>query len=80
MGAFGGMASQQSLDALLREGRPELREQVWTPHRPPRPEKSEGGRKFVIKSDFTPKGDQPAAIKELVEGVKRKTAPRFFLA
>ena len=35
---------------------------VWTPHRPPRPEKSEGGRRFVIKSDFEPKGDQPQAI------------------
>ena len=44
---------------------------VWTPHRPPRPEKSEGGKKLVIKSDFEPKGDQPLAIDELVEGVKR---------
>ncbi len=79
MGAFGGMASQQSLDALLREGRPELREQVWMPHRPPRPEKSEGGRKFVIKSDFVPKGDQPAAIKELVEGVKRNDRTQVLL-
>ena len=42
------------------------------PHRPPRPEKSEGGRPLVIKSDFDPKGDQPQAIKELVEGVRRQ--------
>ena len=42
-GGFAGIASQQSLDRLLREGRPEFAAQPWTPHRPPRPEKSEGG-------------------------------------
>jgi len=41
----------------------------FTPHRPPRPEKSEGGVPFEIVSDFEPRGDQPQAIKELVEGV-----------
>jgi excinuclease ABC subunit B len=68
--AYGSAASQQSLDRLLREGRPEFREHPWTPHRPPRPEKSEGGRRLAIKSDFDPKGDQPEAIKDLVEGVR----------
>ncbi len=78
IGAFGSAASQQSLDRLLREGRDEFRGQpLWTPHRPPRPDKSEGGRRFVIKSDFDPKGDQPTAIKDLVEGVRGATiAPR----
>ena len=28
--------------------------------------KLEGGKKFKIKSDFTPAGDQPEAIKQLV--------------
>src|SRR5262249_55260760 len=55
-------ATAYALDTLLREGRPEFRDQPWVPHRPPRPEKSEGGRRFVIKSDFAPKGDQPQAI------------------
>ncbi len=65
-------ASMQALESLLREGRPEFREQqLWTPHRPPRPEKSEGGKPLVIKSPFEPKGDQPQAIKDLVEGVRR---------
>ena len=41
------------------------------PHRPPRPEKSEGGIAFKIVSDLTPKGDQPAAIDELVAGVNQ---------
>jgi excinuclease ABC subunit B len=38
----------------------------FTPHRPTRPEKSEGGRPFVLKTEYTPAGDQPAAIAELV--------------
>ncbi|MGF1648940.1 MAG: DEAD/DEAH box helicase family protein, partial [Hyphomicrobiaceae bacterium] len=42
---------------------------VYRPHRPERPQKSEGGRRFKLASEFEPKGDQPAAITELVEGV-----------
>src|SRR5580704_8657376 len=71
---LGVTASMQALEHLLREGREEFRQQdgaIWTPHRPPRPDKSEGGRRFVIKSDFDPKGDQPTAIADLVEGVRR---------
>ena len=41
----------------------------FIPHRPPRPEKSEGGVAFKLVSEYEPKGDQPTAIKELVEGV-----------
>ncbi|HEY0113644.1 MAG TPA: excinuclease ABC subunit UvrB [Allosphingosinicella sp.] len=37
----------------------------FVPHRPQRPEKAEGGRKFRIVSDYSPAGDQPAAIAEL---------------
>ena len=36
------------------------------PHRPPRPEKSEGGIAFKLVSEYEPKGDQPTAIAELV--------------
>ncbi|MEZ5818878.1 MAG: excinuclease ABC subunit UvrB [Hyphomicrobiaceae bacterium] len=43
----------------------------FTPHRPPRPEKSEGGVRFELVSDFEPRGDQPQAIQELVEGVNQ---------
>ena len=42
----------------------------WSPHRPERPEKSEGGRRFEVHSDYEPAGDQPAAIEELVDGAK----------
>ena len=38
----------------------------FVPHRPKRPEKAEGGRKFRIQSDYEPAGDQPTAIAELV--------------
>ncbi|MES1974123.1 MAG: excinuclease ABC subunit UvrB [Pseudomonadota bacterium] len=39
----------------------------FVPHRPARPPKAEGGRKFKLVSDYTPSGDQPTAIAELVE-------------
>jgi excinuclease ABC subunit B len=80
-GGFVGIASQQSLERLLREGRPEFAGDsgVWMPHRPPRPEKSEGGIRLKIASEFEPKGDQPQAIQELVEGVKRHDRTQVLL-
>jgi len=81
LSSMGVAATAESLERLLREGRPEFAKagEVWTPHRPPRPEKSEGGQKFVIKSDFAPKGDQPQAIKDLVEGVQRHDRTQVLL-
>ncbi|XUU60475.1 excinuclease ABC subunit UvrB [Erythrobacter sp. HA6-11] len=38
----------------------------FVPHKPARPEKSDGGRKFELVSDYQPAGDQPTAIAELV--------------
>src|SRR5205085_8384 len=48
MEALGVKATADALENLIREGRPEFKGEdgslkVWTPHRPPRPEKSEGG-------------------------------------
>jgi excinuclease ABC subunit B len=43
---------------------------AFVPHRPARPEKSEGGRKFKLVSEYQPAGDQPTAIAELVKGVE----------
>ena len=34
--------------------------------------KLEGGKKFKIKSDFKPAGDQPEAIKKLVKGANKE--------
>jgi len=42
---------------------------AWVPHRPARPEKSEGGKPFKLVSDYQPAGDQPTAIAELAGGV-----------
>ncbi|PHY18323.1 excinuclease ABC subunit UvrB [Caulobacter sp. BP25] len=43
---------------------------LWTPHRPARPSKSEGGKTFKLVSEYQPAGDQPTAIAELVEGLQ----------
>ncbi len=42
----------------------------FVPHRPARPTKAEGGRKFVLASDYSPAGDQPTAIREMVEAAR----------
>src|SRR5580698_11364938 len=42
----------------------------FVPHRPARPEKSEGGKRFKLVSEYEPAGDQPTAIAELVKGVE----------
>ena len=69
-GMTGATATVESLKTLLELGDPNIRDRpTWTPHRPPRPEKSEGGVKFKIVSEYQPKGDQPQAIDELVAGL-----------
>jgi excinuclease ABC subunit B len=79
LSSMGVPATAQALETLLREGRKEFAATPWTPHRPPRPEKSEGGKQFKIVSEFEPKGDQPQAIKDLVEGVKRTDRTQVLL-
>ncbi|KQM61918.1 MULTISPECIES: excinuclease ABC subunit UvrB [unclassified Sphingomonas] len=44
--------------------------QTFVPHRPARPEKVDAGKRFVIKSDYEPAGDQPTAIRELVAAAR----------
>ena len=79
LSSMGVAATAQALENLLREGRKEFATTPWMPHRPPRPEKSEGGKRLVIQSEFEPKGDQPEAIRELVEGVKRNDRTQVLL-
>src|SRR5215472_13893478 len=84
MESLGVKATAEALETLIRDGRPEFKKEdgsmkVWTPHRPPRPEKSEGGVRFEIKSDYEPKGDQPTAIAELVEGIQRNDRTQVLL-
>ncbi|HVT55790.1 MAG TPA: DEAD/DEAH box helicase family protein, partial [Xanthobacteraceae bacterium] len=66
--SMGSTASADALKELLEGGRPEFKNLTFVPHRPERPEKSEGGKKFKLVSPYQPKGDQPQAIEELVKG------------
>jgi excinuclease ABC subunit B len=79
LSSMGVAATAQALENLLREGRKEFATTPWLPHRPPRPEKSEGGTPFKIVSEFEPKGDQPEAIRELVEGIQRHDRTQVLL-
>ena len=57
-------------ELVIRRGleEPETGEN-FVPHRPARPEKSMGGKRFEIVSEYQPAGDQPTAIADLVEGI-----------
>jgi len=79
-GLTGAAATVESLKTLLELGDPNIRDRPpWTPHRPERPQKSEGGRRFRIASEFEPKGDQPEAIRELVEGIASRERDQVLL-
>jgi excinuclease ABC subunit B len=50
------------------------------PHRPERAwEKLEGGKRFKLVSAYEPAGDQPTAIKQLVEGINVNTKHQVLL-
>ena len=67
----GVTATVESLKALIDSGNPLFKDgQLWVPHRPERPEKSEGGIPITMKSAYEPAGDQPTAIRDLVSGLK----------
>jgi excinuclease ABC subunit B len=70
MASGGVTATVAALSALIESGNPLHKDGVlWTPHRPARPDKSEGGIAIKMVSDFEPAGDLPTAIKDLVEGI-----------
>ena len=52
---------------------------AFVPHKPTRPDKSDGGRRFEIVSDYAPAGDQPTAIKDLCEGIQNGDATQVLL-
>jgi excinuclease ABC subunit B len=79
-GATAASLTAQSLQHLLETGSPFIDPQkAWTPHRPPRPDKSEGGIRFRMNSEFEPAGDQPAAIADLVDGISRQERDQVLL-
>ncbi|RKH76683.1 excinuclease ABC subunit UvrB, partial [Corallococcus praedator] len=52
----------------MHNNAPEHMPALFGPKKPLR-DKLEGGRRFVMKTDFEAAGDQPAAIAELSQGV-----------
>ncbi len=66
----GATATVKALSDLIESGNPLFKNgKLWTPHRPARPEKSEGGVAITMETSFEPSGDQPTAIRDLVEGL-----------
>ena len=55
----------------MHNNAPEQMPMLFGPKKPlaDKREKLEGGKRFVMKTDFAPAGDQPTAIVELSQGV-----------
>src|SRR5690606_15833634 len=70
VGHVGISATVKALEDIIMHGRKEVEgNTAWKPHRPVRPQKSEGGIPFRLATDYVPAGDQPTAIADLVEGI-----------
>ncbi|MDJ0642371.1 MAG: excinuclease ABC subunit UvrB [Erythrobacter sp.] len=67
-------------ELVIRRGldEPETGEE-FTPHRPSRPKKMDGGKPFKLVSDYDPSGDQPTAIAELVAGARENEQTQTLL-
>ncbi len=78
----GVQATDNALQNLLQTGDPNINKDLkgWVPHRPDRPEKSEGGVPIQMVTDYMPAGDQPTAIADLVEGVSGKSYAEALIA
>ncbi|MBR7651615.1 excinuclease ABC subunit UvrB [Brucella oryzae] len=80
LNASGATATVQALSDLIASGNPLFKNgELWTPHRPARPEKSEGGIAIEMETSFEPSGDQPTAIRDLVEGLKNDDRTQVLL-
>jgi len=67
---IGNLSLHGATGAELPVGGADNQTNNFVPHRPARPEKSEGGRAFKLVSDYQPAGDQPTAIWDLVTGLR----------
>ena len=80
MSSGGVTATVAALSALIESGNPLHKNgEMWVPHRPARPEKSEGGLAIKMVSDFEPAGDQPTAIRDLVSGIRENDRTQVLL-
>ncbi len=76
----GVTATVAALQNLIEHGRKEVEGTTpWVPHKPLRPEKAEGEIPLTLKTEFTPQGDQPAAIAELIEGIEQGETDQVLL-
>jgi excinuclease ABC subunit B len=75
----GVTATVAALSKLIEGGDPNVKRDAWVPHRPARPEKSEGGIELRMETAFKPSGDQPTAIADLVEGANRADRTQVLL-
>ena len=73
-------ATVRALEDIILHGRKEVEGSApWVPHRPERPEKREGGIPFKLVTDYEPRGDQPTAIGELIEGIENGETDQVLL-
>ncbi|WP_292896736.1 excinuclease ABC subunit UvrB [Nitratireductor sp.] len=78
LSSSGVTATVAALSRLIEGGDPNL-QSTWTPHRPARPEKSEGGIPLRMSTEFKPSGDQPTAIADLVAGANENERTQVLL-
>ena len=72
-------ATVKALEQIILHGRKEVEgSSPWMPHRPERPVR-EGSPPFRMVTDYTPAGDQPTAIAELIEGVNNGETDQVLL-
>ncbi|MDP1731246.1 MAG: DEAD/DEAH box helicase family protein, partial [Devosia sp.] len=80
VGHVGISATVKALEDIIMHGRKEVEgNDAWKPHRPIRPAKSEGGIPFRLVTGYTPAGDQPTAIADLVEGIENGETDQVLL-
>jgi len=76
----GVTATVKALEQIILHGRKEVEGSApWVPHRPDRPARSGESRPFRLNTDYEPRGDQPTAIAELVEGVENGETDQVLL-
>lgn len=73
-------ATVKALEDIILHGRKEVEGNTeWKPHRPAPRDKSEGGVPFKLVTSYEPRGDQPTAIADLVEGVENGETDQVLL-
>ena len=76
----GVSATVAALEKIIAEGRKEVEgTNAWKPHRPAALKKDKGGIPFRLQTDYTPAGDQPTAIAELLEGANNGETDQVLL-